>query len=571
MNRSQRRAAARHDRRRKVTALGSAAILASAGAGAAVVLTSTAASANATIVVDSLTDDGSGGTTLREAINQANTDSGQDEITFSVTGTITLIANLPGITDALHITGPGASSLTIDGVDQYRVFSFQYIDTSYGTNAVSGLTITHGNADGNNPDDSGGAIQLYHGDAEMTISDVVLTDNYSGNDGGAIQFSNFDGDATITRATVTDNYSVEGGGGLYVDSDTGMALTIVDSIFTGNTAGSDGGGLYFDGDITSVTIVDSVISGNTAGVSGGGIKSYAPLTIVGTTIADNTAIAEGGGGIWLYDAPLVMANSTVSGNSAGGYGGGLYLYGAVTIVQSTISDNTAGQNAGGVYVGASAGAAILLSTITDNEATGPVSGGGNALAGGILIGGGSPLVLSERHRARASETNDKGEAKTRGPRTTAAPIPPGTVQAIGVIVAGNTGNDVGSYGDPAGAVTVQSLGSILGTVDTPLVTVTDAGGTQTGVTAAALKLGPLADNGGPTQTHALLPGSVAIDAGPAAADLPTFDGSEYDQRGAGYVRVVNGKVDVGAYEVQTLPAPGPTPEPEPTPEPTFTG
>jgi len=567
VNRAQRRTDARtHPRTaRTATALGSAAVLASAGAGAAVVFTQSAASANAPIVVDSLTDDGSGGTTLREAINQANTDSGQDEITFSVTGTITLIVNLPGITDALHITGPGASSLTIDGVDQYRVFSFQYIDTSYGTNAVSGLTITHGNADGNNPDDSGGAIQLYHGDAEMTISDVVLTDNYSGNDGGAIQFGNFDGDATITRATVTDNYSVYGGGGLYVDSDTGMALTIVDSIFTGNTAGGDGGGLYFDGDITSVTIVDSVISGNTAGVSGGGIKSYAPLTIVGTTIADNTAIAEGGGGIWLYDAPLVMANSTVSGNSAGGYGGGLYLYGAVTIVQSTISDNTAGQNAGGVYVGASAGAAILLSTITDNEATGPVSVGGNELAGGILIGGGSPLVLSERHRARASETNDKGEAKTRGPRTTEAPIPPGTVQAIGVIVAGNTGNDVGSYGDPAGAVTVQSLGSILGTVETPLVTVTDAGGTQTGVTADALELGPLADNGGPTQTHALLPGSVAIDAGPAAADLPTFDGSEYDQRGTGYARVVNGKVDVGAFEVQTLPAPGPTPEP------TFTG
>ena len=73
-----------------------------------------------------------------------------------------------------------------------------------------------------------------------------------------------------------------------------------------------------------------------------------------------------------------------------------------------------------------------------------------------------------------------------------------------------------------------------------------------GVTSAQLKLGALQDNGGPTQTIALGAGSLAINAG-----NPSFDttGTPYDQRGVGYSRVYNGRVDIGAYEVQPGPAP----------------
>jgi hypothetical protein len=64
-------------------------------------------------------------------------------------------------------------------------------------------------------------------------------------------------------------------------------------------------------------------------------------------------------------------------------------------------------------------------------------------------------------------------------------------------------------------------------------------------------LGPLQDNGGPTQTMALLPGSPAIDAGdPNPADPP-----EWDQRGPGFPRIVNGRIDIGAFEVQATGAP----------------
>ena len=74
-------------------------------------------------------------------------------------------------------------------------------------------------------------------------------------------------------------------------------------------------------------------------------------------------------------------------------------------------------------------------------------------------------------------------------------------------------------------------------------------------------LGPLQENGGPTLTHALLPESPAIDAGDPNFTPPPF----YDQRGTGYDRVKNARIDVGAFEVQTTPTPTPTPTATATP------
>src|SRR5213079_1152122 len=79
-------------------------------------------------------------------------------------------------------------------------------------------------------------------------------------------------------------------------------------------------------------------------------------------------------------------------------------------------------------------------------------------------------------------------------------------------------------------------------------------------------LGPLQNNGGPTFTHALLPGSPAIDAGdPNFTPPPSFD-----QRGPGFDRVVNGRIDKGSFEVQTGGTPTPTPTASPTATPTAT-
>jgi hypothetical protein len=79
-------------------------------------------------------------------------------------------------------------------------------------------------------------------------------------------------------------------------------------------------------------------------------------------------------------------------------------------------------------------------------------------------------------------------------------------------------------------------------------------------------LGPLQNNGGPTFTHALLPGSPAIDAGDPNFTPPP----DYDQRGPGFVRVFNGRIDVGSFEVQPTPTPTPTATAISTPTATFT-
>ena len=113
----------------------------------------------------------------------------------------------------------------------------------------------------------------------------------------------------------------------------------------------------------------------------------------------------------------------------------------------------------------------------------------------------------------------------------------GDVNANGTIIAGNAGSDVGVEG------TIFSDHSLIGFVDG--TTLDDLGGTQLGVDPV---LGPLASNGGPTQTHELLAGSPAIDRG--AVPVPVFPGNDFDQRQADFLRVVNGTVDIGAFEVQ---------------------
>ena len=99
----------------------------------------------------------------------------------------------------------------------------------------------------------------------------------------------------------------------------------------------------------------------------------------------------------------------------------------------------------------------------------------------------------------------------------AAALP--TADITGSIVWGNSGNDVGL------AAEVTFSHDVLGTIAAGIVQ-TDAGGNLTGVDPL---LGPLQNNGGPTETRALLPGSPAKDVGPDP--VPEFPGNEFDQRG----------------------------------------
>src|SRR5262245_58717544 len=96
----------------------------------------------ATFDVMTLADSGPG--SLRQAILDANTTSGDDTITFSVAGTITLTTNLPWITDNVAIVGPGTNDLTIDGAGSYYAF---YMSGGH-TNWVSDVTVANTRAIG---------------------------------------------------------------------------------------------------------------------------------------------------------------------------------------------------------------------------------------------------------------------------------------------------------------------------------------------------------------------------------------------------------------------------------------
>jgi len=347
----------------------------------------------------------------------------------------------------------------------------------------------------------------------VTISGLTITDGAGVTKGGGVFFNCEGGSGSIViDSTVVSGNTASGlGGGLYFDRcDGGGSMTLTNTVVSGNSTTDNGaGGIWFDQG-TALNIVNSTISGNhTDGTNGGGIlfDDGDTLSVIDSTISGNSAAHGGGGGISVGypKTGATIANSTITGNSAPEGGGVRFRRGASKVLQSTISGNTAGSDGDGLY----------LESYT-------------------VVAGGA-----------ASAQNQPGD----GLSSQSASIGPAVVTLTSSIVAGNAdGTDDISGGNSVDAATITS--SVIGAVST--ITVTDGGGNHLGVTAPGLA--PLAANGGPTQTMALLTGSVAIDAG--ANPVPAFTGNEFDQRGAGFARVSGAAADAGAFEVQVVvPAP----------------
>ncbi|MEI8001951.1 MAG: hypothetical protein WCI50_11440, partial [Actinomycetes bacterium] len=398
MNRAERREQARREQARrgagrtgtgrKVAALGSAAALASAGAGAAMVMTADVAGANAPIVVDSLVDNATvdSSTTLREAITLANTTPGQDEITFSVTGTITLASDLPKISDPLHITGPGVSDLTIDGQGAHRMIWLDNITT--GTNAVAGLLLYGGNAGAR----LGGGILVSNSDVNLDVTNVAVAHSYAAYGGGGIAVLESSGTVTISNASITANTTPGGGGGAVFSGTKSGHLTVsIDHAVIGQNDAGFGGGIAVTAD-ASLTISDSVVTGNDGTYSGGvfvfnGDLEMTRVVVQGNTV-DVSAGAGVGGGLAIasnYSGyELSIIDSTISGNSAP-CGGGVYVNSpdVLHVANSTLYGNTASN---GAAIVAASGLDIVQSTITGNIATGPtVASPSEPLTGGVLV------------------------------------------------------------------------------------------------------------------------------------------------------------------------------------------
>jgi hypothetical protein len=175
-----------------------------------------------TFNVSNLADSGPG--SLRQAIVDANTQTGADVINFApgLHGTITLTSGELDITDDLTVNGPGAKVLTVSGNNTYRNF----VVASHETVSISGLTIANGNAGSGD----GGGLDNF---GTVTVSNSVFISNSAGALGGGL-FNNSDSTAGVIGCTFTSNAAATAGGGLANES--GGTARVSGSSFTANSA-----------------------------------------------------------------------------------------------------------------------------------------------------------------------------------------------------------------------------------------------------------------------------------------------------------------------------------------------
>ena len=274
---------------------------------------------------------------------------------------------------------------------------------------------------------------------------------------------------------------------------TGGAVAIADvTVRNGRITAGLGGGIN---NLGTLTVTNSIVSGNTAG-GGGGIINLGTLTLTNSRVSGNTASDGDGGGIYNF-SNMNVTNSTISGNTTSGTfasGGGIHNFGDMNVTNSTISGNAASGTTGrGGGIRNFGTLTLTNSTVSDNSA--PDGGGIGHLD--------SPVT------------------------------------AINSIIANNAGGNCGEFFGSA----IVSQGHNLSSDGTcGLGSTGDLPGTNP-------LLGPLQDNGGPTQTHALLAGSPAIDAGDDSVLGPPQN-LVTDQRGAAYPRKQRLHVDIGAFEVE---------------------
>jgi hypothetical protein len=315
---------------------------------------------------------------------------------------------------------------------------------------------------------------------------------------------------SISGMTISNGFLPgEGGGGIL----SAGVLTLTDCTVSGNFGGFPGGGGVMN-DNGTMTITGCTISNNSEfnssggvnGKGGGGVlNETGTMTIPGGTMSNNSAgsgfgreIAEGGGILNDSGGSLIITNSTISSNScsatdgdpfftAFAFGGGVHNSGSMTITNCTISGNSAvgptsldtGEGGG---ISNDGDLQITSSTIAHNSAS-----GGNGAFGGGIIGFGSTRTDSSIIALNSAPV---------GPDFTGA----GGLESTGYNIIGNNADAV------INSQPTDQIGTPAAPID-PL-------------------LGPLADNGGPTLTHALQSGSPAINRGDPAAP-------PQDQRGYG--------------------------------------
>jgi len=460
------------------------------------------------VTVTSASDDPTDTGSLRYALNNAT--SGETIDFAASVRTIDLSSTLNIGVDVAITNDQGIGPVTIDGGGQFTVFTVPDNVTA----ALSGLTIADGNTTGSN----GGAGGILN-NGTLTVSNSTFSNN-SVNDsessgGGILNNSTL----TVNNCTFSSNSVSSGGGAGILNNST---LTISNSTFS-NNLGGDGSGIYNGG---ALTVNNSTFSNNHGG-NGGGIFNYdtGTLTVGNSTFSSNSAINSGGG--ILNSGLLLVSNSTFSSNSAisrGGQGGGIYNGGQLLVSNSTFSSNSAisgGGEGGGIFNGIGD---LLLgsnSTFASNSAQ---SGGG-------IFNGGTLTVSNSTFSANsvASGGDSGGGIASLSALTLDGDIVAGNVNTF----SGATPDDIAGLAGATSSDNLIGTGGSGGLFD-------GQNGNQIGVGIANVGLGPLGENGGPTETLAIGPGSFALGKGVTETTATT------DQRGV--ARPINEPSDVGAYQ-----------------------
>jgi Ca2+-binding RTX toxin-like protein len=290
-----------------------------------------------------------------------------------------------------------------------------------------------------------------------------------------------------------------------------VVATIEGVKITGGGGVEEGGGIFNSGDLTLNKVE---VSGNSSTFTGGGITSNNPagsgvnsLRIIDSTIRDNHSSIGSGLRVVLYGGVLEITGSTISDNTdvpLENYseGGGLNLYaaaGSALIQNSTFSGNSA-KYVGAIRVQSAAPVSIINSTIAFNTGDG---------SGGLYNLSQSDKVTLHNSIVAENRTHD------------ATPVSADITGAV------NAASSYNIFGAGANGQNFTDLYNQLGTPAGPIDP----------------RLAPLGSYGGLTKTHALRPGSPAIN---AASSVPGV--GAYDQRGEGFARSTGAAIDIGSYE-----------------------
>jgi hypothetical protein len=515
----------------------------------------------ATFTVSNTNDSGQG--SLRDAVIQANALQDVDTIrfdpnVFNVPKTITLTTGQLYPVYSLIIEGPGAESLTISGNNQSRIFfnnfSSSFLNISkiklvqgYSTNGgaintsnnlqLDNVVIADNKAESDQPGPSGFRAGLGGGvysSGTLTLSNSVISNNIAsgvvlinttnpnfgdiGTSGGGGGVFSSNSNATIVNCrfennvarginspAAPDNRSSAGGGYAYGGAIYGLSvLKIINSSFDNNRAIAGNGG--------SIEIF--AISAGNGGDAAGGAIFASGSTLLNLTFKNNSATSGNGGiaqnsnnagkggdclGGGVFDFNLVMTNSTIVNNSC-------------TTGNGRISGNGYG---GGVY-GQQFSWKMTNNTVTGNSITGGtgIQSNGNIQGGGVFSSSNTGSSSSFRNNIVAENSALQGS------------------DVFGTFF--NATNNLIGIGEPTTGITNGVNGNLVGSVSTLLNPM----------------LAAIADNGGLTETRAVLSGSPAINAGNNSAAVNPLSSQtlQFDQRNFERFFPVGGTIDIGAYE-----------------------